>query len=217
MNFFEVRNNMRHFKNTREVVIELSKHITGSTLDFGAGTAKYRSIIRPKTSSYTTFDMIPGEHIDVVGDALNPPFPDHTFNTVLSTQTFEHLEQPWVVVDQIKRILKPGGVCIITAPFLVPYHADPYDFFRYTKEGLRSLFQNAGFEIVEYGTYGNTPIVLTEMFHFAHASHYKRTRLRWLRNKLMRALKAIAMSVDRIFKNDAVYANVFLIAKKPEI
>lgn len=208
---------MSDFKNTRAVVLHLSKYITGRTIDFGAGTAKYKHLIKPYTSEYVAFDMVPGENIDVVGDALHPPFPDGSFDTVLSTQTLEHVEKPWVVVSEIRRILKPGGVCLITAPFLIPYHADPYDFFRYTKQGMESLFRNEGFAIEESGRYGNTPIVVAEMFHFAHMSHYtQRTGIRqWFRDKTMQILKGLAYKLDPSFKNDAVYANTYIVARKP--
>lgn len=207
---------MKNLRNTRAVVTHLTRYVSGKTLDFGAGSAKYRNIISPHASEYITFDMLPGEHIDVVGDALNPPFPDSTFDTVISTQMLEHIERPWIVVNRIKRILKPGGVCIITAPFLVPYHADPNDFFRYTKQGMESLFKNEGFTIEESGGYGNTPTVLAEMLHFSHFSHYKKiseTRARW-RSRFMRALKGLAYRLDGVFQNNAVYANTYVVARR---
>jgi SAM-dependent methyltransferase len=129
---------------------------------------------------------------------------------------FEHVQRPWKVASEIGRILKPGGVCIITAPFLVPYHADPYDFFRYTKEGLESLFKNEGFTIEESGQYGRTASVLIEMMHFAHFSHYKTKtesgkKWRW---RIMRKIKSLSYRLDSIFKNKAIYANSYVVARK---
>jgi ubiquinone/menaquinone biosynthesis C-methylase UbiE len=128
----------------------------------------------------------------------------------------EHVERPWVVVHEIQRILKPGGVCIITAPFITPYHADPYDFFRYTVQGMESLFTHEGCAIVESGRYGNTPTVLAEMIHFSHFSHYKKlskTR-QWWRDHFMNGLKRLSAFIDPYFKNDALYANVYVVARK---
>ncbi len=209
---------MNNLKNTRAVISYLSEYINGNTLDFGAGSAKYKSIIIPHTKSYTSFDMIPGEHIDIVGDALKPPFQDASFDTVVSTQMLEHVEKPWVVVHEMGRILKPGGICIVTAPFLVPYHADPHDFFRYTTQGMESLFKNEGFSIIESGSYGNAPSVLAEMIHFGYFSHYtKRTKIgTWIRNKIVDTVKMMAFNLDRFFKNKALYANTYVVAKKSE-
>ncbi|MFZ2484781.1 MAG: class I SAM-dependent methyltransferase [Minisyncoccia bacterium] len=201
--------------NTRAVVTYLSKYISGNTLDFGAGSAKYRNIIAPHTSKYTTFDVIGGENIDIVGDAHKPPFIDKTFDTVISTQMLEHVERPWVIVGEIKRILKPGGICIITAPFMIPYHADPHDFFRYTKEGLGSLFKNEKFEILESGSYGKAPSVLAEMIHFSFFSHYKilTGRKNLWRSRVMRILKALGYKLDTLVSGKVIYANVYVVAR----
>lgn len=207
---------MTNFRNTRAVIAYLIRYVSGKTLDFGAGSAKYRNLIVPHTSDYVTFDMIQGEHIDVVGDACNPPFPDNSFDTVISTQMLEHVEKPWVVIHQIGRILKPGGICIVTAPFLVPYHADPNDFFRYTKQGMESLFKNEGFTIEESRGYGNTASILAEMIHFSHFSHYKKisTTKQWWRDRFMNSIKGLAFRLDSIFQNDAMYANMYVVARK---
>ena len=205
-------------KNTRAVIIYLNKYISGKTLDFGAGSAKYRGLISPHTSEYITFDVVHGTNVDVVGDAHKTPFESNAFNTIICTQMLEHVEKPWIVIAEIKRILKPNGVCIITAPFLIPYHADPHDFFRYTREGLLSLFKNERFAIEESGTYGRGPSVLAEMFHFALFSHYKyerasKTKKRF-RRKLMRTVKWFTARLDRLFSDRAVYANAYLVARK---
>ncbi len=207
---------MNKFRTTRDAIIYLTKYVSGNTIDFGAGSAKYKNIIQPHTNAYTTFDMMAGEHIDVVGDALNPPFLDETFDTIISTQMLEHVEKPWVVVHHMRRILKPGGTCIVTAPFLVPYHADPYDFFRYTTSGMKSLFINEGFSIIACEGYGNTFGVLSEMIHFSLFSHYE-TRSKtgiWFRDTVMNIVKWITRKFDGLFQNDAIYANIYLVATK---
>lgn len=207
---------MQNFKTTREVIVHTSQYIQGETLDFGAGRAKYKGLIQPKTTRYVAFDMIEGEHIDVVGDVLNPPFASNSFDTVISTQVLEHVRQPWIMVNQIARILKPGGICIMTAPFLVPYHADPHDYFRYTKQGLASLFENEGFEIVESESYGKTFTVLAEMFHFVFFSHYtKRSewKQKWI-SRVMRVTKSTAYKLDKMVKNKVMYPNSYVVARK---
>jgi SAM-dependent methyltransferase len=74
---------------------------------------------------------------------LNLPFPDNTFDWVLSDQVFEHIEgDPQVAINESLRILKPGGIMVHTTCFLIPYHG-PGDFWRYTPEGLAYLCRNA--------------------------------------------------------------------------
>ena len=202
------------FNGTRQVIIYAQKYIVGKTLDFGAGArAKYREIIKQKAKDYIAFDMRPGENIDVVGNALSTPFNDAAFDTVISTQVLEHVEKPWVMVKEIRRILKENGICILTAPFLIPYHADPHDYFRYTKEGMESLFKNEGFEIIECGYYDKIFATLSEMIRFVFFNHYKK-KPGFLAERFMEYSAKLAQFLDKFVKTDIVYANVYIIAKK---
>lgn len=205
---------MNTFKTTRDVITYASKYIKGKTVDYGAGTAKYRNIITSQSSEYITFDVRSNTSADIIGDALNPPFSDSTFDTVVTTQVLEHVEKPWVMVDQISRILKTGGICIATAPFMVPYHADPYDFFRYTNIGIESLFKNSGFEIIESGAYGKTFMVFSEMIHFAFFNPYQQNKKNRIQLWLVRKIEKILSFLDKFVKNKIIYANVYLIARK---
>jgi SAM-dependent methyltransferase len=205
---------MNNLKNTRDVILHTKHYVSGETLDFGAGTAKYKGLISPHASTYKAFDMFPGKNVDVVGDVLNPPFADSSFDTVISTQVLEHVEKPWVMVSQIGRITKSGGICIMTAPFMIPFHADPHDFFRYTKEGIESLFKNEGFDIVESGTYGKTFSVFSEMIHFSIFNPYKEGGVSIWGRRAMRYIEKICSALDRVSRNKIIYPNVFVVAKK---
>jgi len=204
---------MKKLQGTRNVIIYIQKHISGKTLDFGAGSAKYRSIIKQRATEYLAFDMVPGKNIDVVGDALNAPFEAETFNTIVSTQVLEHVEKPWLMVKEIRRLLKENGICILTAPFLVPYHADPHDYFRYTKDGLESLFKNEGFEIIECDYYDKLFATLTEMMRFVFFNRYKK-KPSVLAERFMEYSAKFAKLLDKFVKTDIVYANVYIVAKK---
>lgn len=203
---------MNKFQQTRELIKYSLKYISGKTLDLGAGSAKYRGIIKEKASEYITFDVIPGNNIDVVGDALNLLFEDDSFDTVISTQVLEHVEKPWIMVKEIHRVLKTGGVCILTAPFLEPYHPDPHDYFRYTVEGLRTLFKNENFEILECEGFGNLFFVLSEFIRFSWFNPYeKQKRGSW---RITRFLAKTSNFLNRFSKNKIIYANVYIVAKK---
>jgi len=205
---------MNNLRVTRDIILHTKQYIQGKTLDFGAGTAKYQNLIKPEANEYITFDMVAGNNIDVVGDVLNPPFKDGEFDTVISTQVLEHVGKPWIMVHQIGRILKSGGVCIITAPFLVPYHADPHDFFRYTTEGMMSLFKNEGFEIVESGGYGKIFTVFSEMIHFSFFSPYEKKGQRPISRKIFMRIESFFRFFDKFVSNKVIYPNVYVVARK---
>jgi SAM-dependent methyltransferase len=205
---------MKTMKNTKEVIVHTKHYVSGVTLDFGAGTAKYQHIVRPCGTKYIAFDIVAGKNIDVVGDVLNPPFANNSFDTIISTQVLEHVEKPWILVAQMGRILKSGGICITTAPFLVPYHADPYDFFRYTVEGMVSLFENEGFKVVESGSYGKTFSVFSEMIHFSLFNPYNLKGSKLWAGRIMRKVEALASTLDRLVKSRVIYPNAYVVMKK---
>lgn len=210
--FCDIIGVMYRFQQTREAVRYSLRYISGKTLDLGAGSAKYREIIKARANPYITFDMFPGEHVDVVGDALNLPFDENSFDTIISTQVLEHVEKPWIMIKEIGRTLKPGGLCVLTTPFMIPYHPDPRDYFRYTTQGIRSLFENEGFETVECGGYGRTYTVLSEFFRFSWFDPYKKP----IRGsvKISRAAAKLARFLDKFNRKDIIYSNVFIVARK---
>lgn len=78
---------------------------------------------------------------DVVFDVHSIPFRDASFDLVIAAQVFEHTIQPWVAAKEIERVAANNGLIQIEVPFAFPYHGAPYDFFRFTFTGLRSLFR----------------------------------------------------------------------------
>src|SRR3546814_8619033 len=69
---------------------------------------------------------------DVAADGALLPFPDQSFEAVICSEVLEHVPDPRLVLDEIARVLKPGGCLLLTVPFLFRIHADPHDFGRYT-------------------------------------------------------------------------------------
>lgn len=123
------------------------KYISGRVLDVGAGEFN-RYSGHFSHYEYVRMDPRHTEHADVVGSADNIPLPDNSFDSVVCTQVFEHLEYPEKSASEIYRVLKPGGHLLVTIPQMNELHEEPYDFFRYTKFGLEALFGNVGFKTV---------------------------------------------------------------------
>ncbi|KPQ36069.1 MAG: Methyltransferase domain [Phormidesmis priestleyi Ana] len=111
-------------------------------------------------ASYTGLDVLPGHNVDVVGDAhrLSSHFKKSTFDYIYSTAVFEHLAMPWVVVEEISKILKVGGIVGIETHFSHSEHEAPWHFFQFNEHGLRCLFcPELGFEVLDSGM--ETPLV----------------------------------------------------------
>jgi len=90
------------------------------------------------------------------------PFPDKMFNLVISGDVLEHVKEDDKAVKEFYRVLRPGGVCVVSVPAL-PSLWDFSDEWaghlrRYTKENIISMFEKNGFA-VEYARFWGVPLV----------------------------------------------------------
>lgn len=122
-------------------------------VDIGCGKKPYQSIFAPYVSRHIGVDLVESNNItsivDIIGSAYKTTLQESFCETVLCTEVFEHLEDPLSATREMNRILKNNGIVILTVPFFWPIHDAPRDFYRYSEYGLRYLFENSGFEIVE--------------------------------------------------------------------
>lgn len=194
---------------TKEVILYVLPYVHGRVLDLGAGMAKYKESIKKHSTDYISCDVKKNENIDIVCDVTNLNFTPESFDTVISTQVFEHVDNPFTVAQEIKKVLKTGGNAIITAPFMFPYHADPKDNFRFSRECLEEIFRSINFDIVDSGIYGGFFMVLSEMIHFSWFNPYKNKS-----GQLFSIIEKIAKFFDKTILSKIIYANSFVIAKK---
>lgn len=80
---------------------------------------------------------------DVVLDAHWIPFADESLGLVVAGQVLEHTIRPWRVAEEIERVVARDGLAQIEVPFVFPLHGEPWDFFRFTVGGLRSMFRGS--------------------------------------------------------------------------
>jgi len=200
---------MPRLSTTKDVIRHCLPYIKGRVLDLGAGTAKYKSILMKRASEYIACDIKKTKDVDVICDVENLIFSPESFDTVVSTQLLEHVNNPYRVIKEIKKVLKIGGNAVITVPFMVPYHPDPYDNFRFSKEGLEKIFKFENFEIIDSGIYGGFFMVVSEIVHFSFFNPYKKKN-----NFFMGFIEKIAKFLDKIFSSKSTYANAFIVVKK---
>jgi len=110
---------------------------TGYTLEIGGATSYYAEYFPNKVG----LDIRPSPNVDIVADAHSIPLPDNQFDVVLCTEVLEHLHTPQKAIDEMRRVLKPGGALILTTRFISPIHDAPGDYFRFTKYGLAHLLR----------------------------------------------------------------------------
>jgi SAM-dependent methyltransferase len=102
----------------------------------------------------TVLDIIAGPDVDVVADAheMSWHLPAGYFDFALSVAVFEHLAMPWKVAVEMARVLKRGGLALVSTHQTIGLHDTPWDFFRFSDAAFAALFNRAtGFEIVTTG------------------------------------------------------------------
>ena len=84
---------------------------------------------------------------DFVFDGVHIPAQQESFDAILCTEVLEHVVDPDALVAEMFRVLKKGGRLCITVPFIWGLHELPYDFRRFTPNGLALLVERAGFSV----------------------------------------------------------------------
>lgn len=142
--------------------LELRKFaLQGKVLDVGGGTnPSYFGFFGKKEGVEVT--NIDGKYRDESGNAIDfekdkLPYDESVFDQVILCNVLEHIYNYKFLVLEIRRILKGGGKVIGFVPFLINYHPDPRDYFRYTKESLQNIFTEIGFSNVEIKEVGFGP------------------------------------------------------------
>lgn len=133
--------------------------LQGNLLDVGCGKKPYVSLL-PKVHWYVGVDvpttMHGLHHVDVASTAVALPFCNSCFDSVLCTEVLEHVAEPMQALQEIARVIKPGGMLLLTVPFSEQLHEEPYDFFRYTKHGLIHLLKKSNWSVLAIYERGGT-------------------------------------------------------------
>lgn len=122
-------------------------YVKGKVLDVGAGSFnRYDGLF--DCDQYLKMDIQAGENINVVGSAEKIPFSDDIFDAIVCTQILGDIKNLNQAIGEFYRVLKPGGLILLTESFFDGMHDEPNDFWRFTNFGLDFLFQEAGFKII---------------------------------------------------------------------
>jgi SAM-dependent methyltransferase len=132
--------------------------LVGSILDVGSRNRRYDYLMK---ETPTAIDRVEDKERGVFyGDILNIPFPEESFDNVVSFEVLEYVNDPEKAVSELSRVTKVGGKVLVSVPFLVRSHDDQ---MRYTEHYLRTLFSKY-FQTFHIQTIGNFYTIILDIF-----------------------------------------------------
>jgi len=153
------------------------------------------------------------------GDAW--PFASESFDALLCTQVLEHVVDLGQVVGEIQRVLKTGGLLIVSVPFTYNEHGAPADYRRFSAHGVRLLF-DGDYDVItvrRQGGVASTTIVLALNWWDTMMDLSRVTRLVkaltlpfWV--VISGVMNLVGFLLDKLDRTEAFYGNVLLVARK---
>ena len=160
-------------------------------------------------------DIYASENTNFVADAHYIPVSGDSIDVVWIQAVLEHVLEPSVVVAEIHRVLKLGGICYAETPFMQQVHEAGYDYQRFTLLGHRYLFRD--FELIDHGqTRGAGEALAWSLKSFI----WSLTRSKLLARILGKFFSIILRQFDPLMSDRAKFDNssgVYFIGKKKDV
>lgn len=143
-------------KITLDKIDQLNRSYGGfdKVLDVGCGDQGYKKYI--DCNHYIGLEVeVSGraednKKADEYFDGVKIPYLESSFDFILCTEVLEHATSPVLLMSEVKRVLKPGGIALITVPSMWGEHETPFDFRRYTSYGIMQMADELDIEVVDF-------------------------------------------------------------------
>jgi SAM-dependent methyltransferase len=133
-------------------------------LDFGCGERPFELYFSRFEAQTVACDLQQNRFgtVDVVLDRQTSVLPFETgfFDVICLFDVLEHVEDDLALLVELRRILKNGGLLLLSVPFMYRFHEIPHDYRRYTPTGLQYVLTRCGFDVLEIKPMGSAIFVV---------------------------------------------------------
>lgn len=204
-------------KSLLKAVTELKPRLHGVVVDLACGVMPYKEYLQSDSiDRYIGIDIEPTEYHnqvkpDYYWDGKKIPLDDASVNFVIATEFLEHYFDTNHVLNEIQRVLKPGGTFFFTVPSVWPLHEAPYDYHRFTPFALEEHFKKTGFsswEIKALGAFHYNLALSIALWNDFRLPQKKQKLIKPFLNLIVKFL----MKKDKKelnFRNDQMYSGLY--------
>ncbi len=153
---------MNHFIHGVTRAISETLELPGPILEIGSYQVQGQERIADVRSlfpgrDYCGIDMRPGPGVDCVANVEQLPQASSSVGTVVALNAFEHVKRFWRGLDEVRRVLRPDGVLILSTPFYFRIHEFPHDYWRFTPAAYETLLEDYPSKIIGWHGARNRP------------------------------------------------------------
>jgi len=200
----------------RKIFARWANSVAGSQLrilDVGGRLQPYRPLFEGRIREYCSVDLAAGQRVDVLGKAEELPLASRSFDVVICTQMLEYVPCPQRAIDEIYRVLSPGGYLFLSVPAVFIRDSDP-EYWRFLPSSLRLLLKNfADVEIAAEGSSITGLLRTINVCAIAFSPRFVRPLVKYTFTPGFNVLGAVFERLART-NNDQFTANFSVLARK---
>jgi ubiquinone/menaquinone biosynthesis C-methylase UbiE len=181
-------------------------------LDAGAGEQKYKMYCKHLNYTSQDFAKYDGQGnnaglqteswntsaIDIISDITDIPEKDKSFDAILCSEVFEHIPEPVKAIHEFSRLLKKGGVLILTAPFCSLTHFAPYHYYSgFNRYFYEKMLPEEGFSIEEITPNGNFFEYLAQEIQYRIPNKYSQATVSASEKRTMKKMLEMLQRMDK--------------------
>ena len=222
---------LSHYYLSRDIRLALSEYkFDGSILDNGCGQKPYQDYFKDADhycgidfENYSTNKDFHGSKPDYYYEpdytsSLRLPFNNEQFNHAVAFQVLEHHPNPLSMLSEMKRVIKPGGLIMLTSPFLGGLHELPHDYQRLTIYGLRKLLDDLDLKVLIIKEQGSLFSTIALLLNEHLTSFGGNSKLRFVVSVIVYPpfllFSYLAFVLDKVVKSKKINFNYILVAEK---